>query len=63
MTERDFMRFFEDFDGEISMSDFTPDEWEEMAHLYETDVEAFKRKYFDYNDDVKSHTLKAKQDW
>ncbi|MCI9518411.1 MAG: hypothetical protein HFK08_04020 [Clostridia bacterium] len=62
MTERDFMRIFESCDGEISMSDFSPDELEEIASLYETDVEAFKRKYFEFHDDVKSPSLK-KQDW
>ena len=62
MTERDFMRFFDSVDGEISMSDFTPEEWEEIARLYETDAEAFKRKYFEHYDDVKSPSLK-KQDW
>ena len=30
MTERDLMRLFEEYDGEISMSDFAPDELEEM---------------------------------
>ena len=62
MTERDFMRIFESYDGEISMSDFSPEELEEIAHLYETDIEAFKRKYFEYHDDVKDRTLR-KQDW
>lgn len=62
MTERDFMRLFALYDGEISMSDFTPQELEEMAQLYETDTEAFKRKYFEFYDDVKSSSLK-KQDW
>lgn len=62
MTERDFMRLFEDYAGEISMSDFTIAELEEMANLSQTDPQAFKRKYFEYYDDVKSPSLK-KQDW
>lgn len=62
MTERDFMRMFEQFDSEISMSDFTPQELEEMAQLYESDSDAFKRRYFEFYDDVKSSSLK-KQDW
>lgn len=64
MTEREFMRIFESFEGEISMSDFTPEELEEAAFLYETDMEKFKRRYFDFYDDIKSHTLRGKkQDW
>ena len=62
MTERDFMRIFESYDGEISMSDFSPEELEDIARLYETDSEAFKRKYFEFHDDVKGPSLK-KQDW
>jgi len=62
MTERDFMRIFESYDGEISMSDFSPEELEDIARLYETDSEAFKRKYFEFHDDVKSSSLR-KQDW
>lgn len=62
MTERDFMRMFEQFDSEISMSDFSPQELEEMAQLYESDSDAFKRRYFEFYDDVKSSSLK-KQDW
>ena len=62
MTERDFMRIFESYDGEISMSDFSPEELEDIARLYETDSEAFKRKYLEFHDDVKSPSLK-KQDW
>ena len=56
------MRLFEEYDGEVSMSDFAPEELEDIARLYETDSEAFKRKYFEFHDDVKSPSLK-KQDW
>ena len=54
------MRFFDSFDGEISMSDFTPEEWEEIARLYETDAEAFKRKYKEFYTDIK---IDRHEDW
>ena len=31
MTEKDIMRLFENYDGEISMSDFTPDDHDELV--------------------------------
>ncbi len=62
MTERDLMRFFEEFDGEVSMSDFTPDELEEMLGFELSDKDEIKRKYFSYYNDVKNPTLR-KQDW
>lgn len=64
MTERDLMRFFEEFDGEVSMSDFSPEELFEALSTIDdtTTVEELKRKYFAFYNDVKSPALK-KQDW
>ena len=62
MTERDLMRLFEEYDGEVSMSDFTPDELAEMLEYKLEEKEALKRKYFDFYDDIKSPSL-PRQDW
>lgn len=56
------MSVFEDFEGEVSMSDFTVEELEEMTGYSPKTTAKFKQEYFDYYDDIKSHTLK-KQDW
>ena len=61
-TAWDLMKLAQSFDGEFCLSDFSPEELEDIARLYETDSEAFKRKYFEFHDDVKSPSLK-KQDW
>lgn len=65
MTERDIMRLFEKYDGEVSMSDFTPDE---LADLCAAENEqqlpvSFKEKYFAKYDDIKTHTINKKYDW
>lgn len=67
MTERDIMRLFEKYDGEVSMSDFTPDE---LAELIAADREedlsvSFKEKYFSKYDDVKVNNSKklSRLDW
>ena len=39
MTERDIMRLFEKYDGEVCMSDFTPDELAELIATVEIDEE------------------------
>lgn len=61
-TRRSLMSVFEDFEGEVSMSDFTVEELEQLTGYAQKDNTKFKRDYFDYYDDIKSHTLK-KQDW
>ncbi|MCI8595830.1 MAG: hypothetical protein HFE35_03300 [Clostridia bacterium] len=62
MTERDLMRLFEEYDGEVSMSDFAPEELEEMLGYKLEELDALKKKYFDFYDDVKSQSLR-RQDW
>ncbi len=62
MTERDIMRLFAEYDGEISMSDFTPEELADMLSYKPEELEELKRKYFSFYDDIKSPALK-RQDW
>ena len=62
MTERDLMRLFEEYDGEVSMSDFSPAELEDMLGYRMEEADEIKRKYFAFYDDVKSPSLK-RQDW
>lgn len=60
-SQYELMKLFSSYDGEVSMSDFTPAELEARLGIKE-DAAAHKRKYFDFYDDVKSPSLK-KQDW
>lgn len=62
MTERDLMRLFEEYDGEVSMSDFTPSELEEMLGYKLEEIGELKKRYFSFYDDVKSSSL-PRQDW
>lgn len=62
MTERDLMRLFEEYDGEVSMSDFTTEELQDMLGYETDDLDELKRRYFDFYDDIKSPALR-KQDW
>lgn len=56
------MRLFEEYDGEVSMSDFSPEELEEMLGYKPEELGELKKKYFDFYDDIKSPSLR-KQDW
>lgn len=60
-SQLELMKLFSAYDGEVSMSDFTPAELEAALNV-EQDKDAAKRKYFDFYNDVKSPSLK-KQDW
>lgn len=67
MSQLDLMKLFSAYDGEISESDFTPEELSEyLAYAFGTDVplspEEWKARYFEFYDDVKDKSLK-KQDW
>lgn len=55
------LRYIENFDEDFSFSDYTPHELYEMNKDSQS-TKNFKEKYFDYYDDIKSHTNK-KQDW
>ena len=67
ISKLDLMKLFSQYEGEISMSDFTPEELEEYLREAEG-AEAplspaeWKARYFEYYDDVKDNSLK-KQDW
>lgn len=56
------MRLFEEYDGEVSMSDFSPQELMDMLGYDWEQREDVKRKYFDFYDDIKSPSL-PRQDW
>ncbi len=67
MSKLDLLKFLESYEGEVEISDFTPEELQDMIDQMNDEgkpmtVEEFKRKYFEYHDDVKDPTLK-KQDW
>ena len=64
MTERDFMRIFESYDGEISMSDFSPEELGELLGLIDENMtpDQIREMYFEYYDDIKDRTLE-KHKW
>ena len=60
MNEREMMKLAETME-EFSMSDFTVEELEKMRESSKG-YDNYKRKYFDFYDDVKDKTLK-RQDW
>ena len=69
MATLDVLKFLEYYGDETDLADYTPEELQEMLELMKngdeplpTSPEDFKRKYFEYYDDVKDKTLK-KQDW
>lgn len=55
----DIMKLASAFDGEFSLSDFSPDEIDELLGLIEEgdSVEDVRRKYFEFYDDIKDRTL------
>lgn len=58
-TNLDFMRLSEAFDGEFCLSDFSPEELDELLGLLSEDMTAdeIRRKYFEFYDDIKDRTL------
>ncbi len=67
MSQYDLMKLFSQYDGEISESDFTPEELEEYLKYAEREEaplspREWKAQYFEFYDDVKDKSLK-KQDW
>ena len=69
MSELDLLKLLQAYGEETDLSDFTPDELQELLDRMQADggevpltPAAFKEKYFAYYDDVKDKTLK-KQDW
>ncbi|MBQ8319749.1 MAG: hypothetical protein IJX81_02620 [Clostridia bacterium] len=68
MSELDILKFLETYGEEAELADFSPEEIEELLRVMQEQgekpltKEEFKRRYFDYYDDVKDKSLK-KQDW
>lgn len=69
MSKLDLLKFLEGYDGEVEIADFTPAELQELiARMQAGDEslplssEGFKKKYFEYYDDVKDKSMK-RQDW
>lgn len=58
-TNLDLMKLAQALDGEFCLSDFTPEELDEMLGLLDDDMttEEIRRKYFEYYDDIKDRTL------
>jgi len=61
MNEREMMKLAESME-EFSMSDFTVQELEEMSKNKLSSYDKYKEKYFEYYDDIKTHTM-TKYDW
>ena len=58
MSKLGFVKFMEQYEGEVEIADFTPDELEELlSEMREQGrpltKEEFRKKYFEYYDDVK----------
>ena len=69
MSELDLLKLLQAYGEETDLSDFTPDELQELLERMQAEggevpltPAAFKEKYFAYYDDVKDKTLKH-QDW
>ena len=69
MSELDLLKFFQTYGEEAELADFSPEELSEMVERMKNGdeplpltPEEFKKRYFEYYDDVKDPTLK-KQDW
>ncbi len=67
MSKLDLLKLLESFEGEVEIADFSPEELQEILERLQNgdepmSQEEFKKKYFEFYDDVKDKTLK-KQDW
>lgn len=58
-TGWDLMKLAQAFDGEFCLSDFSPEELDEMLGLIDENMTAdeIREKYFEYYDDIKDRTL------
>ena len=63
-TSWDLMKLAQTLDGEFCLSDFTPEELDEMLGLLDDDMtpEEVRKRYFEYYDDIKDRTLE-KHKW
>ncbi len=59
VTGWDLMKLAELFDGEFCLSDFSPEELDEMLNLNDGTMtsEQVREKYFEYYDDIKDRVL------
>ena len=57
-TGWDLMKRAQAFDGEFCLSDFSPDELDELLGLLDGEMtaEEVRQKYFEFYDDVKDRT-------
>jgi len=58
-TNWDLMKLSQVFDGEFCLSDFSPEELDEMLNLLDDNMteDEVREKYFEFYDDVKDRTL------
>ena len=58
-TGWDLMKLAQSFDGDFCLSDFSPEELDEMLGLLNdgATVDEIRNRYFEYYDDVKDRTL------
>lgn len=63
-TGWDLMKLAQAFDGEFCLSDFSPEELDEMLNLIDENMSAeeIRQKYFEFYDDIKDRTLE-KHKW
>lgn len=63
-TNWDLMKLAQAFEGEFCLSDFSPDEIDELLGLLDGNMSAeqIREKYFEFYDDIKNRTLE-KHKW
>lgn len=63
-TGWDLMKLAQAFEGEFCLSDFSPEELDEMLGLLDggTTPEQIRERYFEFYDDIKDRTLE-KHKW
>ena len=62
MNNNKWIKIIQEYDEDFKISDYTPEELEELINAYKSASQNFKDKYFSFYNDVKSSSLK-KQDW
>ncbi len=63
-TNWDLMKLAQAFEGEFCLSDFSPEEIDELLGLLDENMtaEEVRQKYFEFYDDIKDRTLE-KHKW
>lgn len=62
MNDYELLKLSEKYDEAINLSDFTPEEINEIIKQKQAGAKTFKEKYFEFYDDVKSSS-KKREDW